>query len=124
MSDVTSAGRNLLRAVAAYEGDVTAAEAARILGISRQLAAGSLAELARAGMLSARRMPQAAYTVTDAGRAELERNQVTCLLVEVDDRLADDLAVYLGKDVSGIVSVSEHGSGCCCKHCPRKGDHG
>lgn len=45
------------------------------------------------------------------------------LLVQVDegatDQLFDDLASY-----PGVVSVEEHGEGCCCKHCPWAGNHG
>lgn len=45
------------------------------------------------------------------------------LLVEVSEPLAEEVAAYLAGHVNGVVSVSEHGSGCCCKNCPWNGDH-
>lgn len=123
MSNFTSEDRSVLRAVAAYEGNVTAAEVARMSGISRQLAAGTAAELARQGLLSVRRGAQAAYAVTDAGRAELEQHKTTILAVEVDDQLAADVIACL-QSVNGVRMAYEHGNGCCCKNCPWQGDHG
>jgi len=82
-----------------------------------------MAELARRGLLSTwRRDGRAAYTVTPAGTAELERNVTTCLLVEVDDRLAADILAYLNGSVNGVKIAYEHGNGCCCQHCPHKGN--
>jgi DNA-binding MarR family transcriptional regulator len=113
--------RSVLRSVAAYEGNVTAAEVARLTGMSRQLVAGTAAGLARQGLLSVRRGAQAAYTVTDAGRAELARHKTTILSVEADDRLAPEVSVLL-QSVNGVEMVYEHGNGCCCPHCPHRGN--
>jgi DNA-binding MarR family transcriptional regulator len=122
-NSVTTEDRAVLRAVAAYTGNVTAADVARLAGISRQSAAGTLARLAQDGLLSRRtgQGARSAYDVTSAGRAELERNRTTCLLVEVDGRLASEIAVYL-QSVNGVEMAYEHGNGCCCQHCPHKGN--
>lgn len=123
----TSDDRNMLRAVASY-GDtpVTAGEISRGLGISRQAASAQAAVLARCGVLEAKTLAVGrAYRITAAGRAELDAHKTTVLLVEVDDRLAGDILHYLSPEfVNGIVSVTEHGRGCCCKNCPWQGNHG
>jgi len=116
--------RTVLRAVAGYEWPVTAAETARMTGLSRQTTAGMMAELARQGLLSrARQESRSSYTVTETGRAELEQNKTTVLAVEVDDRLAAEVMAYL-QSVNGVEMVYEHGNGCCCKNCPWRGNHG
>jgi hypothetical protein len=45
------------------------------------------------------------------------------LLVEVSEVLAEDVAECLPR-VNGVLSVTEHEPGCCCKNCPWGGDHG
>lgn len=123
----TSDDRNMLRAVASY-GDtpVTAGEISRNLGISRQAASAQAAALARCGVLEAKTLAVGrAYRITTAGQAELDAHKTTVLLVEVDDRLAGDIVHFLSPEfVNGVVSVTEHGSGCCCKNCPWRGNHG
>jgi DNA-binding transcriptional regulator PaaX len=127
MSDVTSAERNLLRVVERYGGlVVTAAGVARGLGTSRQEVAAMAVILEAAGMLSVSRLPkQVTYSLTEAGSRELAENQFTYLLVQVNDRLAEDVAAYL-LGVNGVQEVSvhneEHPNGCCCQNCPHNGN--
>lgn len=123
---LSGAERNMLRVIDASGGHpVPAGEVARGLGISRQAVAGTAKVLKAAGMLLVRVGPRyVTYEVTEAGRAELAARQSLYLLVEADDRLGDDVYAYLSQGVNGIVSVTEHGSGCCCKNCPWGGDHG
>jgi DNA-binding MarR family transcriptional regulator len=129
MSDgdgVTSAGRNLLRVVERYSSAgstlVTAGDVTRGLGSSRQYVAHMATALVYAGMLSVRRAPKVVYySLTDAGRRELEENQLAYLLVTVDDQAAEEVAAVLGRAV-GVEAVEVHGQGCCCQHCPHKGN--
>jgi Mn-dependent DtxR family transcriptional regulator len=121
---VTSIQRNFLRVVERYgEGfPVTSGDVARGLGTSRQYVAHVAAALAWAGMLSIRRSPKVIrYSLTDAGRQELKENQLAYLLVTVDDRTAEEVAAVLGRAV-GVEAVEVHGQGCCCQHCPHKGN--
>jgi hypothetical protein len=49
------------------------------------------------------------------------------LLVEVsrDWAARDEKLLAEGRtELLGVVSVSVHGGGCCCKNCPWDGDHG
>jgi DNA-binding transcriptional regulator PaaX len=123
MSDVTSAERNLLRVVESYGGLIVTADGiARGLGTSRQEVAAMAGILEAAGMLSVSRLPkQVTYSLTEAGSRELAENQFTYLLVQVNDRLAEDVAAYL-LGVNGVQEVDVHGSGCCCQHCPHNGN--
>ena len=122
----TSADRNLLRTVAGY-GDtpVTARDICRSMGISRQAASAQAALLAKCGLLTMQVLSMGrCYKVSAAGKAELEAHKTALLLVEVDDRMADDVAAYLGGAgaVIGVRSVEDHGGGCCCQHCPHRGN--
>ena len=125
MDDITtSAGRNFLRVVSGYGGIVTPKDVARQLGVSVQLVTRMAADLSGAGFLTVKRLPKMTYyEVTGSGRSYLEENKVTYLLVEVDDRLAEDVAASLGS-CNGVLGVTDHGTGCCCKNCPREGNHG
>jgi hypothetical protein len=127
---VTSAERNLLRVVERYSGPdgapVTSGDAARGLGTSRQAVAAMAATLEQAGYLAVTRLPKTiTYAVTDPGLSYLGAHQSSFLLVEVDDRLAGDVAAYLPA-VNGVQGVSAHNeeypNGCCCQHCPHNGN--
>lgn len=123
----TSGDRNMLRAVASYgQTPVTAGEVSRGLGISRQAASAQAAMLARCGLLEAKTLAVGrCYRLTAAGQEELDTHKTMFLLVEVDDRLSEDIAHCLSPEfVNGVVSVTEHGGGCCCKNCPWRGSHG
>jgi hypothetical protein len=134
MSDgdgVTSAERNMLRVVERYSGPdgapVTSGDAARGLGTSRQAVSAMAATLERAGYLAVTRLPKAiTYAVTAPGLSYLGAHQSSFLLVEVDDRMADDVAYYLAQGVNGVQDVAVHNEeyprGCCCQHCPHNGN--
>lgn len=125
---ITSAERNLLRVVDHYGADfpVTSGDVARGLGTSRQAVAAMAATLGQAGYLAVTRLPKSVtYAVTAEGLRYLGAHQSSFLLVEVDDRLADDVAAYLPA-VIGVQGVSvhneDHPHGCCCQHCPHGGN--
>ena len=40
----------------------------------------------------------------------------------VDDRLAEAVTHYLDRSLGGVEAVWDHGTGCCCKHCPHGGN--
>lgn len=121
---ITSAGRNMLRVIERYGESfpVMSGDVARGLGTSRQAVALMAAALEDAGLLSIERKPRlVTYSLTDAGRRELEENRLAYLLVTVDDRMAEEVAAVLGR-VNGVEAVEVHGSECCCQHCPHKGN--
>ena len=125
---ITSTGRNMLRVVDHYGGSfpVTSGDVARGLGTSRQAVAAMARVLEQAGYLAVTRTARAVtYAVTGPGLRYLGAHQSSFLLVEVDDRVADDLAVSL-HGVSGVRGVTVHNenhpNGCCCQHCPHKGN--
>lgn len=46
------------------------------------------------------------------------------LLVEVpDESRAAAIAEEIEQGTDGVRAVYDHGSGCCCKNCPWKGNH-
>lgn len=131
MSDedgVTSAERNLLRVIGYYQNGfpVASGDAARGLGTSRQAVSAMAATLERAGYLAVTRLPKAVtYAVTAPGLRYLGAHQSSFLLVEVDDRLAGDVAASLlaVNGVQGVTAHNEdHPNGCCCQHCPHGGN--
>ena len=129
----TSADRDVLRAVERYFNDeelpagvliVGVTEVARLLGLRPKEVRRTVQELGAAGLLSARPvLGRQSLMVTDAGRADLARNKSAYLLVQVDDKFADDTEYLLAR-MNGVEQVHVHGPGCCCKNCPWKGDHG
>jgi hypothetical protein len=127
-----SAGRSFLRAVESYyEGDgspgtliVGMPEVARLLGLEPREIKATAGELVSTGLLSVTTvLGRRAFMVTAAGRTELENNRSAFLLVQVDDRLAEDV-FYLLERVNGVERVEVHGNGtgCCCQHCPHGGN--
>jgi DNA-binding Lrp family transcriptional regulator len=119
----TSADRNLLRLIEHYGGPATPAEISRGLGISRS-AAGSRAKLLAASgwLIVTGKGADREYEVSASGRGYLAANRVSYLLVQVDDRLAEDVAAILSQNFNGIEMVTDHGGGCCCQHCPHRGN--
>jgi hypothetical protein len=120
-----SEDRNLLRVVAGYEDfPPTGSDIARMMGISRQRTTALASVLVHGGLLSCARgmAGTATYSLTDAGRRELDAHVAAYLLVKADDRLAEDIAYYTERNVGGVLSVEVHGQGCCCQHCPHGGN--
>lgn len=46
------------------------------------------------------------------------------LLVQVDDESESRYVIEALGDMEHVVTVIDHGPGCCCKNCPWSGDHG
>jgi DNA-binding IclR family transcriptional regulator len=116
----TSEDRNLLRAVAGH-GEPTVNDIARMTGVSRQRARRLTSMLAHCGLLAYTRGTPGTYAVTAAGRAELDAHPVRMFLVEVDDRVAEQVAMAVAQ-AYGVRDVTDHGDGCCCQHCPHGGN--
>ena len=120
----TSVDRNILRGVLAYEDRAASVnDIISATGYTRMTVRSGIRLLEKAGLI-ARRQGEFLYVLTEAGRAELAANKKMFLVVEVDDRLAEDISYYLARSVNGITAVTEHGPGCCCKNCPWGGNHG
>lgn len=123
----SSEDRNLLRVI---EGQsvfpCTPGDAARLMGTSVQRVMAMASLLSHGGLLAIHRGPTGArnvyYQVTDAGRRELADHRTRMFLVEVDDRMADEIATALAQGVDGVKDVIDHGQGCCCQHCPHGGN--
>lgn len=119
-----SSDRNLLRVVEGHGAyPFSPGDVARQMGESVQRVTATARALAQGGLLEAFNYGgRTTYRVTDAGRAELAAHRTRKLLVEADDRMADEVAAWIAGNVNGVTDVSDHGDGCCCQHCPHGGD--
>jgi CTP-dependent riboflavin kinase len=116
----------MLRMVVRCSGDGALAarpkDVARGLGVSCQAVVATARRMEEAGLLGRSRQKEGTgYHVTREGAACLEAGASAFLLVEVDGRLAGDVACWL-RDRDGVTGVAGHGAGCCCRHCPREGE--